>query len=830
MSQADVSSTVDAQFEEALYRHAKCALGRVWSELGEQGREQVVSLAVRDFCVSRMLETEKRHRQSGAKRVHYLSMEFLMGQSLGNNVLNAEIEPAVRRVLTKLGVDFDALARDEEDAALGNGGLGRLAACFLDSMATLGIAGYGHGINYEFGLFRQEISGDRQKERPDHWLCERSPWEIERRDEACVVPVYGRVVESIDRNGEYNPMWLDWSVLVGVPYDMPIVGYGGRTVNYLRLYSARASDEFDMAIFNEGDFHRAVDAKVHSETVSKVLYPSDAVAEGRELRLVQEYFLVACALRGIVRGLEAEGIDISQLPEKVAIQMNDTHPSLAVAELMRLLVDEYGAPWIAAWDLTRQTLAYTNHTLLPEALEKWPVSLLERVLPRHLQIIHEVNRRHLEEVIEVWPNDPVKLAQMSVIEEGDEKRVRMANLAIVGSHSINGVSAIHSDLVKSRLVPDFYAMFPERFNNKTNGVTPRRWMALANPEMTSLITSAIGDRWLHDLDELRGLETVCDDAGFRAEFAAAKTKNKQALAELIRRRTLQTVDPESLFDVHAKRIHEYKRQLLNILRIVNDFLRVTEDGWTPPAPRTYIFAGKAAPGYWAAKEIIRLVHRVAAMVHGDPRTRDVMQVVFLPDYRVSVAEQLIPATDLSEQISTAGMEASGTGNMKFAMNGALTIGTADGANIEMCEEIGDENMFIFGLSAQEIEQLRWTGEYRPREIYERSDTVRRVLDCLRSPVLSPDDPGLFTWIVDALLTHGDTYFVVADLESYLTAQDSAGAAYCDSDEWCRKAILNVARMGKFSSDRSIAEYAWEVWQAEASDKDVIWPSPRTVEA
>ncbi|MFT5527501.1 MAG: starch phosphorylase, partial [Pirellulaceae bacterium] len=634
---------------------------------------------------------------------------------------------------------------------------------------------------------------------------------LERPSESVIVPLYGKVDYVADRLGEYHPMWTDWQAVIGVPHDMPVVGYGGETVNYLRLYSARGSQDFDMEVFNEGDYISAVEQKVRAETISKVLYPSDAVAEGKELRLIQEYFLVACSTRDLIRRFEQDHDDYELLPQHVAIQLNDTHPALAVAELMRLLVDEKNIAWEIAWRITRDTLAYTNHTLLPEALEKWSVSLVERVLPRHLQIIFEINRRFMDQVEIKWPGDNERKRRMSIIEEGDEQQIRMCNLAIVGSHSVNGVSALHSDLVTTNLVPDFFELWPDHFNNKTNGITQRRWLLQSNPKLSSLITESIGNSWITDLDELRKLETFATDSSFQQNFTKVKAHNKQLLAKIIREQTNLNVDPASMFDVQVKRIHEYKRQLLNILRIVHDFHAITEDGWIPECPRTYIFGGKAAPGYWAAKQFIKLICSISRTVEKNAKASEHMKVVMLPNYRVSLAERIFPASDLSEQVSTAGYEASGTGNMKFALNGALTMGTLDGANVEIREEVGDDNIFIFGLTAAQIQEIQSGAGYNPREYFDRDERIRRVLDSLRTGVFAQRQGDSFEWIADYLLEPGEKYFHLADFEMYLAAQAHASQLYTDKDEWARRAILNVARVGKFSSDRTIREYASEIW-------------------
>jgi starch phosphorylase len=800
--------------QESLYYHARYSLGQSWDNLSTRDLFTAVGLAIRDRIVDRMLATEARYQTSDAKRLCYLSMEFLMGQSLSNNLYNLGMQEECRQALAGMGINLEEVLDSEPDAALGNGGLGRLAACFLDSLATLGMPGYGYGINYEYGLFTQEIYDGYQREKPDNWLIHGTPWEIERPEEACIVPVYGLIEHGLDRQGRYNPMWMDWKIIVGVPYDMPIVGYGGQTVNFLRLYSARSSQEFDMQIFNEGDYVRAVEQKIAWETISKVLYPSDSVAMGRELRLIQEYFLVACALRDIVRRYLRTHESFDNFASKVAIQLNDTHPALTVAELMRMLIDEHALSWEFAWDITQTTLGYTNHTLMPEALEKWPVELFERVLPRHLQIIYEINRRFLEQVSGTWPGDGERLRRMSLIEEGGSKQVRMAHLAIVGSHSVNGVSALHTELVKTSLVPDFYALWPHRFNNKTNGVTPRRWLLKANAPLAQLITATLGDRWIADLDQLRGLERDATDAGFQQQFMRIKRANKERLAQVIKDTTHVNVDPHSLFDVHVKRIHEYKRQLLNVLHIVHEYLSLIEDGKTPPVPKTYIFAGKAAPGYWVAKQIIKLINQVGQVVNHDPRVEGQIRVVFIPNYRVSLAEKIIPAADVSEQISTAGTEASGTSNMKFAMNGALTIGTLDGANIEIRDAVGEENIFIFGLKADAIDDLRRRGAYHPEEWYHRHPDLQRVLDSFQSTRFCPQEPGLLRWIYHMLVQGGDPYFHLADFHAYLEAHHRIQEEFGAPGLWARKAILNVARMGKFSSDRTIAEYAAEIWQIE----------------
>lgn len=810
----ELKSTSEA-LQESIVRHVRYSLGKSLENLSRYDVFMAVSLAVRDRLVDRMLDTEERYRKTEAKRIFYFSMEFLMGQSLSNNLYNLNMMEAAQQALSNLGLDLNDICDNERDAALGNGGLGRLAACFLDSIATLNMPGYGYGINYQYGLFRQQIEDGHQQEHPDAWMEEGNPWEIERNNEACLIPVYGRVEHAQDGSGNYSPTWVNWRVIVGVPHDMPVVGYGGHTVNYLRLFTAKSSSDFDMKIFNQGDYIRAVEQKISSETISKVLYPSDSIESGKELRLLQEYFLVACALRDILRGFERRGYTIEDLSEKSAIQLNDTHPALTVAELMRILVDEHDLEWTKAWDITTRTLAYTNHTLLPEALEKWSVKLMQKVLPRHLQIISEIDRRFHVLAEENWPEDPITWQKVSVFEgEGESQEVRMAHLAIIGSHSVNGVSALHTELIKETLVPEFYSLWPEKFNNKTNGVTPRRWILKANPELSRVITEKIGRQWITDLTCLKKLEPLAKDKQFQTVFMNIKAENKRKLAVVIKETTGYEVDPTSLFDVQIKRIHEYKRQLLCLMHVIHEYLCIVEDGATLTVPRTYIFAGKAAPGYWAAKQIIKLINAVSQVVNNDERVNNQLKVVFIPDYRVSLAEKIIPAADLSEQVSTAGKEASGTGNMKFAMNGALTIGTLDGANVEMQEEVGEENIFIFGLKADEVNTMRNEGTYKPWSFYEENPDVQRVVDTLNSTLFCADEPGLFEWLYETLTTQ-DPYFHLADFQAYIDAQESVGQLYLQPDLWAEKAILNTARMGKFSSDRTITQYAQEIWDVHS---------------
>ena len=796
---------------ESLLKHLRYSLGKEFDNKTIRDIYLALTLSLRDRLLEKLLETEARYQAADAKRLYYLSMEFLIGRSLGINLTNLDIFEACRTALMDMGIDLEEVREQETDAALGNGGLGRLAACFLDSLATLDYPGFGYGIHYEYGLFRQEIDNGYQKEKPDHWLSKAGPFQIERTDESCIIPLYGRIEHGLDLNGNYNPMWMDWRVILGVPHDIPIVGYGARTVNYLRLYAAKPSSDFDIQIFNAGDYFRAVEQKIKSETVSKILYPSDTVNTGKELRLVQEYFLVACSLKDIIRRYLKTHQGFDGFPDKVNIQMNDTHPALAVAELMRILVDENAMEWEPAWNITQKTLAYTNHTLLSEALEKWPVGLLEHVLPRHLQIIYEINHRFLGEIAALWPGDTDRLGRMSLIEEGAEKQVRMAHLAIIGSHSVNGVSALHTELIKTSLVPDFFARWPERFNNKTNGITQRRWLLKSNPLLADLLNETVGSEWITDLYRLRGLESFASDPAFQERFRKIKQANKEHLGKIIYQTTRLRINPDSLFDIHAKRIHEYKRQLLNVMHIIHEYLCIIEDGHEPVVPKTYIFAGKAAPGYWAAKQIIKLIHNVGDVIHKDKRVKDKLKVVFIPDYRVSLAEKIIPAAEVSEQISTAGTEASGTGNMKFALNGALTIGTLDGANVEMLEEVGEDNIYIFGLKTCEVQKMKIDGTYRPLDYYHEHDNIRRVMDAFWDNRFCLHEPGLFRWLYHHILEKGDYYFHLADFLSYSQMHETIYADYLQTPVWNRKSILNVARMGKFSSDRSITEYAREIW-------------------
>jgi starch phosphorylase len=779
-------------------------------EASQRDRFEAVASSLRDLLAQRWLLTQQTHDEANAKRVYYLSMEFLIGRSLINNIVNLGVEQFVRDDLrTDPRQDWTAVVETEPDAGLGNGGLGRLAACFMESLATLQIPAMGYGLRYEYGIFRQEIENGYQVEHPDHWLMQPDPWEVARPQETVQVPVgcSFQLDHGVLREVPGHP-----SRLLGVPYDRPVVGYGGRTINTLRLWGAASPEVFDFEEFSSGDFVGAMLDRLLAETVTRVLYPDDSTTAGQALRFLQEYFLVCCSLGDIVARFRRTNSDWSALPDKVAIQLNDTHPAMAVGELMRILLDQARLGWDEAWDLTVRTLAYTNHTLLPEALEKWPVRMFELVCPRMLEIVYEINRRFLEDVRRRYPRDPARAGRLSLIEETGHRNVRMAHLAIVGTHSTNGVAAIHSRLLRDRVLPEFAELFPDRFNNKTNGVTPRRWLLVANRELSALITDAIGDRWVTDMDQLRRLLPLADDAAFRGRFRAAKRAAKARFADWLKTTSGQVVNPDSIFDSQIKRIHEYKRQLLNALHVIVLYNRVRKDPSLSFPPRTFFFAGKAAPAYRLAKLIIKLIGNIGRTIDADPAVRGRLKVVFLPNYNVSLAMRLIPASELSEQISTAGYEASGTGNMKFMMNGALTIGTRDGATIEMAQEAGDENFFLFGLSAEHVAASR--GWYSPGWHYDHEPETREALDLIRDNHFSRDEPHVFAPILETLLLKGDYYMHLADLTSYARAQQHVSELYADANAWTRKAVINVASSGKFSSDRTIAEYARDIWAAK----------------
>jgi starch phosphorylase len=776
---------------------------------GPREQFEAAARSARDILSQRWVRTESTYDREDPKRVYYLSMEFLIGRSLTNNITNLLLDPFVKRAVQQKNLDWLGLLEQEADAGLGNGGLGRLAACFLDSMATMQLPAMGYGLRYEYGIFKQTIQDGWQNEQPDNWLRRQDPWEVARPNETvevklnCSIELHG---------GSLHPVPDRPSVLIGTPFDRPVVGYDGKTINTLRLWAAAAPDYFDFQEFSRGDFVEALAGTLAAGNLTRVLYPDDSTMRGQRLRFVQEYFLVACSLADLVRRFRRRNADWNTLPEKVAIQLNDTHPTMAVPELMRILLDDAHLGWDQAWGLTQRTLGYTNHTLLPEALEKWPLAWFEVMLPRHLEIIFEINRRLLDDVRTRFPGDEGRVQRMSLVEEGSERRIRMANLAIVGSHSTNGVAAIHSKLLRTMTVKDLAEMFPDRFNNKTNGVTPRRWLLLANPALASTITDAIGDGWVTDLGQLSRLKPFADDKAFCGELRKANRDAKSHFSDWLKSTSGQIVDPDTIFDCQIKRIHEYKRQLLNTLRIVVLYNRLRDNPRLEIPPRTFFFAGKAAPAYHLAKLIIKFINNLAGTVDGDPVTRGRLKVVFLPDYCVSLAERLIPAADVSNQISTAGYEASGTSNMKFMMNGALTIATRDGSTIEMAEEAGEENFFLFGLTADQVAGSRsW---YNPHWHYDNEPETRAALDLISSDYFSRYEPGIFAPLRNALLTDGDHYMHLADLKSYLAADQRLCQLYADGDGWARKAILNVAGSGKFSSDRTIAQYATEIWNAK----------------
>ena len=777
--------------------------------LGPRERFEAIARSVRDILSERWIKTETTYMRENPKRIYYLSMEFLIGRSLANNVTNLLLDPVVKEAAKERNLDWLGLLEEEPDAGLGNGGLGRLAACFLDSMATMQLPAVGYGLRYEYGIFKQAIRDGWQQEQPDNWLSRPDPWEVERPHEKVEI----KLNCSFEvRGGSLHVIVGKPSNLIGVPYDRPVVGYGGKTINTLRLWAAKAPEYFDFVAFSHGDFVAAMAESLEAETLTRVLYPDDSTSLGQGLRFVQEYFLVACSLADLIRRFRRDNTDWDALPEKVAIQLNDTHPTMAVPELMRILLDDAHLDWDKAWDITQKALAYTNHTLLPEALEKWPVEWFEKMLPRHLEIIYEINRRFLNQVRSHYPGEEGRVQRVSLIEEGPTRHVRMANLAIVGSHSTNGVAAIHSELLRTTTVKDLAEIFPERFNNKTNGVTPRRWLLMSNPALARVITDAIGDGWISDLSQLRKLKPLAGDKNLRDSFSRAKREAKSQFANWLKSSSGQTVDPDTIFDCQIKRIHEYKRQLLNALRIVVLYNRLRENPKLEMPPRTFFFAGKAAPAYHLAKLIIKFIENLAGAIDGDPAMQGRLKVLFLPEYDVTLAERLIPASDVSNQISTAGYEASGTSNMKFMMNGALTIGTRDGATIEMAQEAGEENFFLFGLTADQVAGSR--GWYSPYWHYENDPEIRAALDLIFSDYFSRNEPGVFEPLRATLLTNGDHYMHLADLRSYLEADQRLCEAYGDRETWGRKAILNVAGSGKFSSDRTIAEYATEIWEVK----------------
>ena len=807
-----VEDTVESLKEDFAW-HLRYTLAKYDGKATPRDRYTAFAYTVRDRIVERWMETQERYHRQNERRVYYLSLEFLIGRLLGNNVINLKLDKECSEALKAYGLDWHALRDFEVDAGLGNGGLGRLAACFLDSMSTLDLAGMGYGLRYDFGIFRQRIVDGQQVEEPDNWLKDGYPWECARPEYAQLVH-FGGHVESYDDNGVSRLRWVGAECVQGVPYDLPVVGYN-HAVNTLRLWSAKATDEFALEEFNKGSYVEAVGRKVLAENLTKVLYPNDNTLAGKELRLRQQYFFVCCSLADILRRFREDNDDWSKLPDKAFIHLNETHPALVIPELMRVLVDELHLEWDAAWDITRRATGYTNHTILPEALEKWPVSMMERLLPRHLQIIYEINGRFLRQISGLYPGDQDRLRRMSLIDEGGERYVRMANLAIIGSSSVNGVAELHSEILKTSLFKDFHDLMPDHFHNVTNGITPRRWLLKANPALSQLITDKIGPGWITQLDQLKQIERYVADPAFLDCLAKIKRSNKRILAGYVRNTLGVALDPASIFDVQVKRLHEYKRQLLLALYIIIFYNRLLSDPSYDPVPRSFIFAAKAAPGYHMAKLIIRLIHGIAGVVNANPRTRGKLSVIFLPDYRVSLAEKIMPAAEVSEQISLAGTEASGTGNMKFMMNGALTLGTFDGANVEINQEVGDDNMFLFGLRTDDVARLR--PSYCSKDYYRKDPEIRLAIDMIQRNVFSLLQPGLFDPIIRALLDYNDYYMLLADLRSYCEAQDRVDATYRDAKKWNAMSLVNIARSGRFSSDRAVMEYARDIWHVNPVD-------------
>ncbi len=812
-----------ARLKLSIEHYINYFIGKRVCEITKEEALKAISLAVREFAMDQMYKTIARYNHSNAKRIYYLSVEYLIGRSLENNLHNLGLFDALNSIKIEgwPWKNMEEIFDTEYDPALGNGGLGRLAACYLDSMASLGIPGFGYGINYEYGLFKQKFENGYQIEHADSWDGENSPWQFARYDRKVTIPLYGEVETTINKvTGEPMFIWKNTRPIYGIPFDFPIVGYGGKSVNYLRLFSAEGDEQLDINIFNKGGYIDALRDKIESETVSKVLYPSDAVESGKELRLKQQYFFVSCAVQDIIRRFLEKSNDFHKMPEYICIQLNDTHPALGIPEMMHQLIDVYGQSWDNAWEITTQIFAYTNHTLLPEALETWNANMLGKMLPRHLQIIYEINRRFMEFARSKFGENSYKLERVSIVHgEGENQIIRMANLSIVGSFKINGVAKLHSELLKTRLVPEFYELWPNKFLNVTNGITPRRWLYHANTELSDLITSHIGESWITKLDLLQELEDFADNASFVKEFMAIKQRNKEKLASKILKSTGIVVNPKSIFIIQAKRIHEYKRQLMTILQVIGDYLAIINDNIYPATPKTYIFAGKAAPSYNFAKMIIKLINNVADVINHDSRVNDMIKVVFVPDYKVSLAELLIPAADISIQNSTAGFEASGTGNMKFALNGALTVGTYDGANIEIREAVGEDNFYLFGLKDEEIVSMRRTNSYHPHDIYEQSEYVKRIMNTLNSNMFCEKDYVLLFKMIFEELQARDYFMVLADLEEFNEIMHEAEKDYRNKKKWAQKAILNVARIGRFSSDRSVMDYAKKIWHVKPVNSD-----------
>ncbi len=805
-----LDSTTESM-KASILNHLRYTLARHRESATKDEWWTATCLAVRDRVLDRYMTTQAVHHEKKVRRAYYLSLEYLMGRLLVNNLHNAGLFEQTREALTELGQDFTKIADEEADMGLGNGGLGRLAACFLDSLATLDLPAVGYGIHYEFGLFRQEFKDGYQIEHPDVWMEKGCPWEVMRPNFSQQVRLYGRVEQRMNSKGVFKPNWVDYKTIEGVPYDISIVGYGGDTVNFLRLWDSKSTHEFDLNVFNEGGYVEAVRDKAMGETISKVLYPNDSTENGKELRLIQQYFFVTCSLKDIIRRFLEHHDDWSEFQEFNVMQLNDTHPAITIPELMRLLLDEYGLDWDASWSITRSTCNYTNHTLLPEALEKWSVPLFEKVLPRHLEIIYEINSRFLQDEVEAkWPGDDAKKAELSIIEEGNPKMVRMAYLSVVGSTKVNGVAALHTELLKKDLFATFHELYPNKLINMTNGITPRRWLLACNPGLSELITEQVGEDWPKDLDKLQGISKLADDPAFQKRFMDIKRANKQAFADFVLADSGTGISPDALFDVQIKRLHEYKRQHLNLLHILTLYRRLLNDPSYEMNPRVFIFGAKAAPGYALAKNIIRAINKVGQKINGDPRINGKIKVVFPHNYRITMAEKMIPAADLSEQISTAGKEASGTGNMKLALNGALTIGTLDGANVEIGEEVGEDNIFIFGNTVEEVDVLRANG-YNPYDYYNSNWELKAVIDWLRSDYFTPGEHDAFEPLCSSWLEGGDPFLCLADYADYIRAQEEVDKAFGDKKRWAKMAILNTARVGKFSSDRTISEYAEQIW-------------------
>jgi starch phosphorylase len=808
----------EESLKRSLAKHLTFTVGKDKYTATERDWFYSIAHSIRDRLIQRWMQTMRSYYKQDAKRVYYLSLEFLIGRSLNNSLLNMEFEDECRKALEDFGLTLSQIEQLEEDAALGNGGLGRLAACFLDSMATVGYPGYGYGIRYEYGIFTQRIEDGYQVEHPENWLRYGNPWEFPRAEVIYPVKFYGQVVEYKDDEGKLHYHWVDTEDVMAMAYDTPIPGYGSKTVNNMRLWSAKATRDFDLQYFNKGNYIEAVSDKNSSENISRVLYPDDTTRMGKELRLRQQYFFVSASLQDILWRYKKHHDNWDSLPDKVAVQLNDTHPAIAIPELMHLLVDVNHIEWDKAWGITKNVFSYTNHTLLPEALETWDVDTFKALLPRHMQIIYEINHRFLRDVMHLIPGDNALLRRVSLINEEGQKKIRMAHLAIVGSHKVNGVSALHTQLMKDTIFSDFDTLDPSKIINITNGITPRRWLHQANPHLCRLITSHIGNGWLTDLSELKKITELSEDADFRDKFLEAKQSNKVKLAMVIKKKLGISINVNSIYDVQIKRMHEYKRQLLNLMHTIVLYNRIRSQPDDDHVPRTIIFSGKAAPGYYMAKLIIKLINDVADIINNDPMIGDKLKIVLIPNYDVTTATDIIPAADLSEQISTAGMEASGTGNMKLALNGAMTIGTLDGANVEMREEIGEDNIFIFGLTADEINSLKQSS-YSPINYYNSNNELKQVLDMISNGFFSPEEPARFKPVVERLLREGDPYYLLADFASYVDCQNQVSTLYKTPQEWARKAILNVANMGKFSSDRTINQYATEIWDTRAIQQE-----------